>query len=245
MTNFKVEYTRPKPADAVQFDPNLRLVDIMDLPSQTPEDAIMHIERNMPWMKLIRIEKLGYGEYGDSSRILPSGAVTTWPNDSTISANVSSTGMAVSAFVSNYSAAQTGLSILRTMGVPETVLKPLQQNIEIMRSEADREKNELELTLERKAWPTLERLTIESEHNRDRQILASRIVETIVACNLLSERVLRFRFFNVPPETISRLHTPCNDENEFKMKIGALAVMFEIDLKMFKTLIRNAQDDWK
>lgn len=253
MTKFRIGYRRTKPAGVISFDPNLEFVDVFDIHASTPEEATQRISRDMPWMSMTRIEKLVDAGQNDTesqpslltSSVLPSGARTMWPNDPGISGNVSRIGGSFSAFVSSYSRAQAQLEILRVMGVPEDIVKPLRQDIEIMQNTARSEKDQLEKALVQKTSLTLNNLAAESEQNGERQLLASQIVNAIVSCNLLSNKVLGCEFFNASPEIVNTLHTPCRNENEFKIKIGALSLLFDVELKRFREKVRDAEDDWK
>lgn len=85
----------------------------------------------------------------------------------------------------------------------------------------------------------------ESDQNKEEQVPASRIVAAIVSCNMLSNKVLGCQFFNASPEVVDTLYTPCRNENEFKIKIGALSLLFDIELKLLRGKVRDARDDWK
>lgn len=257
MTDYRVTYKRPKPAGSIQFDPNQEFIDIIDIPSNTPEEATQYISSNMPYLEVLRIEKLlseppaRYGEarYGESRYYTPSvmasGAQVKWPDRPDLSSNLSTIGVSISGFVSSYSGATAIVQTLRTIGVEDKILLPLQTNIEVMRSEAERLTNELDKALTKDNQARLQQLAAESDENRERSILASNVVEELVSCNLLSKKKLAFEIFNCSPDIVDVLHTPCNDRDDFKIKIGALANLFEIELRSLKGVVKEPQDDWK
>jgi hypothetical protein len=256
LTKFRVTYTRPRPAGAIRFDPNQEFVDMVDVPANTPEEAALSIERSMPYVHVVKVERTVedspslYGEarYGQSrygSTIAASGASYLWPDNSTISGSVATITNSLASFVSNSSAAKSTIETLRNFGIDDKILFPLHQNVEMMRAEAERLRSEFSDAVKKLNEARLQELAAESPDNEERVALAASIVEELVACSMLSKEKLGFDFFNCSPDNISALYTPCKDGNDFKMKIGALANLFEVDLKPFRALVRNAQDDWK
>lgn len=257
MTQYRVTYRRLKPAGAVQFDPRQEFIDIMDIPTSTPEEATFHLHRNMPYLEISRIEKLNsqsparYGEarYGQSyyqaPSVIASGAMARWPDQPDLSNNLSTIAMSISEVVASYSGASAIVKTLQAIGVGEQFLYPLQKNIDVMKVEAERLTSELSRALGGQNQKKLQQLAGESEENRERQTLASDIVQEIVSCNLLAKRKLSFEVFNCSPEVVNFLHTPCTSGDSFKMKIGALASIFEIELKPLKALVKDGRNDWK
>lgn len=257
MTDYRVTYKRSKPAGSIQFDPSQEFVDIIHIPKSTPEEATQYLQRNMPYLDVLRIERLAgesaarYGEarYGESHyyapSIMASGASVQWPDKPGLSSNLSTIGVSISEFVSSYSGATAIVQMLHTIGVDKNILSPLQKNIEMMRAEAERLTNELSKALDKQNQERLQQLATESEENRERQTLASDVVGELVSCNLLSKKKLSFEFFNCSPDIVNALHTPCRDEGDFRIKIGALANIFEIDLKPFKVRVKHVQAEWK
>ena len=255
-SRFRVTYRRLKPAGAIQFDPSQEFVDIIEVPASTPEDATLSLARTMPYLHVLKVEKISdetlarYGEarYGQStyvSDVVASGARTLWPDKPDLSDNLSTISGSIASFVSNYTSAQATIDTLRTIGVDQNVLYPLQQNIETMREQAEKLRNDLTEAVGKLNRGKLEEMAAESPEHADRLVLASKIVEVLVDCNLLSKNRLGFEFFNCSPDAVNVLHTPCRDGDDFKIKIGALANMFEIGLKPFRELISNAKDEWK
>jgi hypothetical protein len=256
LTKFRVTYRRPKPAGAIKFDPSQEFIDLMDISASTPEEAMLSLAGTMPFLQVSKIEKTSdaplarYGEarYDQStyaSNVVASGAKTVWPDKPDLPNNLSAITGSIASFVSNYTSAQATIETLRTIGVDQRILNPLQGNIEMMRKEADDLRLELTVAVGEFNQKKLQELAADSPANAERGTLASRIVEELVACNLLSKKRLSFEFFNCSPEVINTLHTPCVDGDDFKIKIGALANIFETNIKALKELVHNVQDDWK
>jgi hypothetical protein len=256
LTKFRVTYKRLKPAGVIQFDPSLEFVDELDIQANTPEEAALSIQRTMPYWQVVKIERAAdethplYGEarYGYSrysSSVAASGARTLWPDNSLTSSNVALATDSLASFVSSYSLAQSRIESLRNYGIDDKILIPLQQNVETMRTETEKLRSELNEAVKKPNQEKLQELAAVSSDNESRAALAASIVEELVACNMLTNQKLGFESFSCSPETINALHTACKDADDFKLKIGALANLFSIDLKPLRALIRNAQDDWK
>jgi len=256
LSRFKITYRRLKPAGGISFDPSQEFVDEMELPASTPEEAALSIARNMSYMHVVKIERTTdeapplYGEarYGEShygSSLVASGATTVWPHNETATGNIATIAGSLASFVSNYSAAQSNIETLRSFGIGLEILNPLQQNIVTMKTEAESLRNKLDEAVKKLNQEKIQELAGESPDNVERAVLATKIVDELVACNMLSKERLGFEFFNCSPDIINALHTHCKDGNDFKIKIGALANIFEIDLKSFRARVSNAQDDWK
>ncbi len=58
MHKFRVKYTRPTPAGAIKFDPNLEFILTIELNADTPEGAIEELQNNKHWMNVRSIEQL-------------------------------------------------------------------------------------------------------------------------------------------------------------------------------------------
>ena len=151
----------------------------------------------------------------------------------------------ISKLESSYSGSKTQIETLRAMGVEEKVLLNLSENVEIMKAEADRQRNEFQQTLRNKAWTSVEELAKRSEQKYIREFLASKVIEEAESCNLLSRRGLSGDFFNLNSTIVNAIHKECPDADAFHIKIGALAQMFEIDLTGLRSKVTNAETNWK
>lgn len=67
--------------------------------------------------------------------------------------------------------------------------------------------------------------------------LASDITNAVRTCNILFSNITNVpTLFREDIQAVSVLHQPCNDENDFYIKLGALAGFFQIDPKPWKVL---------
>jgi len=142
----------------------------------------------------------------------------------------------ISKLESSYSGGKTQIETLRAMRVDETILLNLSENVEIMKAEVDRQRNEFQQTLRNKAWTSVEELAKRSEQKSIRELLASKVIEEAESRNLLSRRVLSGDLFNLNSTIVNAIHKECPDADGFHIKIGALAQMFEIDLTVLSPL---------
>ena len=70
--------------------------------------------------------------------------------------------------------------------------------------------------------------------------LASRITTAIKSCNLLFRDLTNVPIlFREDIQAISVLHQPCFDENDFRLKLGSLAELFEVDPKRWKPILEK------
>lgn len=76
---------------------------------------------------------------------------------------------------------------------------------------------------------------------------ARKLTNAIKSCNVLfCSRTTVALLFNEDIQTINALHGSCNDYEEFAIKIGALAGLFEVNLDPLRTLIRGkVEENWK
>lgn len=76
--------------------------------------------------------------------------------------------------------------------------------------------------------------------------LAKSITNAIKMCNLLFHDLT-----DVPTllrediEAISTLHQPCSDENDFRVKLGALAELFQVDAKKWEPILEKFDPNLK
>jgi hypothetical protein len=174
-----------------------------------------------------------------------SGAISAVFGEFYVADAVDATNATISKLESSYSGSKTQIETLRAMGVEEKVLLNLSENVEIMKAEADRQRNEFQQTLRNKAWTSVEELAKRSEQKYIREFLASKVIEEAESCNLLSRRGLSGDFFNLNSTIVNAIHKECPDADAFHIKIGALAQMFEIDLTGLRSKVKNAETDWK
>jgi hypothetical protein len=158
---------------------------------------------------------------------------------------VNATNATISKLESSYSGSKMQIETLRAMGVEEKVLLNLTENVEIMKAEADKQRNEFQQTLRNKAWTSIEEFAKRSEQKSTRELLASKVLEEAESCNLLSRRVISGDFFNLNSAIVNTIHKECPDADGFHIKIGALAQMFEIDLTGLRSKVTNAETNWK
>jgi hypothetical protein len=75
---------------------------------------------------------------------------------------------------------------------------------------------------------------------------AHEITNAIRNCNLLFNRLTKVNLLlREDIQAISGLHRPCEDENDFIVKIGALAGLFEVGLDEIKSRLMNWEKGWK
>ena len=245
MTTFRVTYRREKPAGAIQFDPTIEFVDFVDLNVNTAEEATLQYVNQKPYVKIERVERMPTGMVLGTQSVSTSGATSTWIGMPQASTNVSRVGGTIEAFVFDSNAGKVVVDVLRGLGVDETTLEPLRKNSEIMENKAQSELTKLVSALKTKDESGLRELAEQSEQNGKRGLLANQIVRTLVDCNIYGQKMLTQELFKISPETVNELHTACTNQDEFQMKIGALAVVFETNLEHLKTKVKNAQDSWK
>lgn len=73
------------------------------------------------------------------------------------------------------------------------------------------------------------------------QDVAARITGAIKSCNMLLFNLVGVpaRIFREDIEAISVLHQPCYDANDFRVKIGGLAELFQIEPKEWKSALKK------
>ena len=70
--------------------------------------------------------------------------------------------------------------------------------------------------------------------------LAKRITTAIKSCNLIFCSITNVPvIFREDIKVISILHQPCDNENDFNIKLGALAELFQVDPNEWKPIIRD------
>lgn len=69
--------------------------------------------------------------------------------------------------------------------------------------------------------------------------LAKNITTAIKNCNLLFRNLTEVPIFREDIQAISVLHQPCSDENDFCVKLGALAELFQADSEKWKPILEN------
>ena len=70
--------------------------------------------------------------------------------------------------------------------------------------------------------------------------LARRITTAIKNCNLLFHDLTNVPIlFREDIQAISVLHQPCSNENDFRVKLGALAELFQVDPKKWKPILEK------
>ena len=79
-----------------------------------------------------------------------------------------------------------------------------------------------------------------------RDFLPSKVTSGIKMVNHLFNDITGIsHFFYENIELISEIHTPCRSESDFKIKIGALAQLFEINLSPLRKIVKNPDKQWK
>ena len=77
--------------------------------------------------------------------------------------------------------------------------------------------------------------------------IASDIVDEIRTINILYGRLMQTGEILFPEDIqiVNQLHTPCRTKEDYWMKIGSLALLFERDLKPLRALIEKPEPAWK
>lgn len=70
--------------------------------------------------------------------------------------------------------------------------------------------------------------------------MARKITTAIKNCNLLFRDLTGVpTLFREDIQAVSVLHQPCSDENDFRMKLGALAELFQVDPNKWKSVLEK------
>lgn len=69
--------------------------------------------------------------------------------------------------------------------------------------------------------------------------LAKKITTAIKICNLLFRDLTKVPILREDIQAISVLHQPCSDENDFCVKVGALAELFQVDSKKWELILEK------
>lgn len=186
-----------------------------------------------------------YEPSSQSSTVGTSAAIKKWPNNPQVSGTIIVVNRSISDLVSSYSASLEQIRLLEETGVDKSSLSLLKKNVQVMKAEADRQRQQLTSSIKAERWARLETEAKKFEETRERQMQASRIVQEMESSNLLSESVLSTKFFNPGPGIVDAMHTPCATQDNFEMKIGALANLFDIELEPLRSKVRDAKDEWK
>lgn len=81
---------------------------------------------------------------------------------------------------------------------------------------------------------------------KKRRARASDIVSGMVQANQLFEDRRKAQLFRLDKaDILERLHNPCRSADDFAGKIASLASLFEVPLGPLRSLVRDAQRDWK
>jgi len=71
------------------------------------------------------------------------------------------------------------------------------------------------------------------------------IVNTIKSCNLLFKHLTDTPLFREDIEAVNGLHVPCQNEEDFLVKLGGLKTLFEVDLDPIRLKLKDFKKDWK
>lgn len=77
--------------------------------------------------------------------------------------------------------------------------------------------------------------------------IASQIVDEIRTINFLFKQITdkNKNLFSEDIQIVNQLHTPCRSKEDYWMKIGSLALLFERDLEPLRALVREPDPAWK
>jgi len=76
--------------------------------------------------------------------------------------------------------------------------------------------------------------------------LPSQVTSSIKMANHLFRHLTGIPiYFNESIESISELHKPCHSHIDFRIKIGALAQLFDISLSSLRKIVKNPENQWK
>ena len=81
---------------------------------------------------------------------------------------------------------------------------------------------------------------------KKRRARASDTVSNMAQANQLFQDRRKAKLFRLDKaDILERLHNPCRSADDFAGKIGSLASLFEVPLGPLRSLVRDAQKDWK
>jgi HD superfamily phosphohydrolase len=90
----------------------------------------------------------------------------------------------------------------------------------------------------------LERPVIQNMLDADQ--LAKETARSLDISNLLIDRLVPgFKMFRSATEIGTELATPCTNQDDFRLKIGAMASLFEVGTEALGRLLKNSKQEWK
>jgi HD superfamily phosphohydrolase len=126
-------------------------------------------------------------------------------------------------------------------------LIPLSRQIEgLVKIEVDRGKAQIRslprLTQPVKIVPPKKRIA----EGSDQVQLARNIVQLIGVTNAIVDRLIPgFVMFRSDMEIGSEIHSPCTNQDDFSIRIGAIATIFDVETEALRKVIRNPKQEWK
>jgi len=76
--------------------------------------------------------------------------------------------------------------------------------------------------------------------------IAAQIVDELRTINILFNNITGIQnLFSEDIQVVSQLHTPCRTREDYWMKIGSLALLFEREVKSLRKLVKNPAPAWK
>lgn len=80
---------------------------------------------------------------------------------------------------------------------------------------------------------------LSTERYLETRDMAAKITRSIKTCNMFFATLTQIPIFTEDIEAISSLHLPCYGADDFKIKIGGLAELFQIDVKKWEPILKN------
>jgi len=134
------------------------------------------------------------------------------------------------------SGAKAQIKHLKELGVKEEDIHPLESNVSQFESSVLDLETKFNDEIKKKD-SDFRKIQQEAEKLFSRNALADAIISRIRKCNLLFESKTKAKQFKENIEIANQLHTPCDNEKDFIIKIGILPQIFDVELTPLKNLV--------